>query len=127
MLGSAAGYDFDMSAQLSDTMDSHRLVLWAERQAGKGEAVAHAMGRRYFEGARPLADRAMLREVASPNPSSSPNPNPNPSPSPSLNPSLNPSPNPNPSPSPSPNPNPNPTPDPDPNHNTNPNPPEPEP
>ena len=57
-MGSAAGYDFDMSAQLSDTMDSHRLVLWAERQAGKGEAVAHAMGRRYFEGARPLADRA---------------------------------------------------------------------
>ena len=46
-------------------MDSHRLVLWAEQQAGKGEAVAHAMGRRYFEGARPLADRAMLREVAS--------------------------------------------------------------
>ena len=63
LLGSAAGYDFDMSAQLSDTMDSHRLVLWAERQAGKGEAVAHAMGRRYFEGARPLADRAMLRDV----------------------------------------------------------------
>ena len=86
-MGSAAGYDFDMSAQLSDTMDSHRLVLWAERQAGKGEAVAHAMGRRYFEGARPLADHAMLREVASPNPRSSPNPNPSPSPSPSLNPS----------------------------------------
>ena len=62
-MGSAAGYDFDMSAQLSDTMDSHRLVLWAERRAGKGEAVAHAMGRRYFEGARPLADRAMLRDV----------------------------------------------------------------
>ena len=63
LLGKAAGYDFDFTVQLSDTMDSHRLVLWAERRAGKGEAVAHAMGRRYFEGARPLADRAMLRDV----------------------------------------------------------------
>jgi len=63
-LGKAAGYHFDFSARLSDTMDSHRLVLWAERQAGKGEAVAHAMGRQYFEGARLLADRQMLREAA---------------------------------------------------------------
>ena len=105
-------------------MDSHRLVLWAERQAGKGEAVAHAMGRRYFEGARPLADHAMLREVASPNPRSSPNPDPNPSPSPSLKPSLNPSPNPSPNPNPNPNPDrdPNPNRDPNPDPNTSPNP-----
>ena len=28
-LGAAAGYNFDFSVMLSDTMDSHRLVLWA--------------------------------------------------------------------------------------------------
>ena len=30
-LGTAAGYEFDFSVLLSDTMDSHRLVLWAEQ------------------------------------------------------------------------------------------------
>eukprot|EP00729_Bicosta_minor_P016258 gene16258-1283_t len=44
-LGAAAGYNFDFSVMLSDTMDSHRLVLWAD--------------------ATPLADRSMLFEVVS--------------------------------------------------------------
>mmetsp|Transcript_36718 Transcript_36718/g.84132 ORF Transcript_36718/g.84132 Transcript_36718/m.84132 type:complete len:136 (-) Transcript_36718:387-794(-) len=54
-----------MSAPLSDTTDSHRLVLWAERQQrAKGEALALAVGRRYFEQARALADHAVLLEAA---------------------------------------------------------------
>lgn len=62
-LGSAAGFKFDMQAPLSDTMDSHRLVLWAQSvEVGKGEALAAAVGRRYFEGGRPLADRDVLLE-----------------------------------------------------------------
>ena len=60
-LGSSAGYKFDFEAPLSDTMDSHRLYLWAERQgSGQGERVAEAISRMYFENARPLADREML-------------------------------------------------------------------
>ena len=64
-LGKQGGYDFDMDAPLSDTMDSHRLVLWADRQqAGKGEEVAHAVGVQYFTRKKPLADRDMLLEQA---------------------------------------------------------------
>lgn len=60
-LGEQAGFQFDFSAPLSDTMDSHRLYLWAERQAaGKGEELAQGIGHEYFEKARPLADRDML-------------------------------------------------------------------
>jgi len=67
-LGAAAGYNFDFSVMLSDTMDSHRLVLWAERlhpNTSKGEELAHGFGKRYFEDATPLADRSMLFEVVS--------------------------------------------------------------
>lgn len=54
-----------MSVLLSDTMDSHRLVLWAQELIpGKGEELAHAIGRRYFEQATPLADREMLVDAA---------------------------------------------------------------
>ena len=60
-LGASAGYRFDMDAPLSDTLDSHRLVLWAQHiEAGKGEELAQAIGFRYFERAQPLADRTML-------------------------------------------------------------------
>lgn len=65
-LGTAAGYAFDFAVQLSDTMDSHRLVLWAEQLhpgTSKGEELAHGFGRRYFERRTPLADTAMLLEV----------------------------------------------------------------
>ena len=64
-LGASAGYQFDMAAPLSDTMDSHRLVLWAQaQQAGKGEDLAQAVGERYFTMGRPLADHDMLCESA---------------------------------------------------------------
>jgi len=63
-LGRRAGFSFNMEAPLSDTMDSHRLYLWADR-AGKGEALAQAIGHEYFENARPLADREMLCACAS--------------------------------------------------------------
>ena len=60
-LGERAGYAFNFDAPLSDTMDSHRLVLWADSQmAGHGEAVAQAIGIEYFERARRLDDREML-------------------------------------------------------------------
>lgn len=60
-LGRAAGFQFDFSAQLSDTMDSHRLVLWADRlEAGKGEEVAHELGLQYFTAGVPLDDRKNL-------------------------------------------------------------------
>jgi len=60
-LGASAGFAFNFGAPLSDTMDSHRLYLWAENAAaGKGEELAQAIGHEYFERARPLADRDML-------------------------------------------------------------------
>ena len=60
-LGKHAGFNFDFSAPLSDTLDSHRLVLWADAQEpGKGEALAAAIGHQYFERAKPLADHDML-------------------------------------------------------------------
>ena len=60
-LGERAGFAFDFDAPLSDTMDSHRLYLWAERQeVGKGESLAQAIGHQYFELARPLGSREML-------------------------------------------------------------------
>jgi len=62
-LGASAGYTFDMRAPLSDTMNSHRLVLWAQSlKAGKGEELAQALGHRYFEQGRPLGDLDMLCE-----------------------------------------------------------------
>lgn len=64
-LGERAGYKFDFDAPLSDTMDSHRLVLWAQQQrAAAGEELAHAAGIRYFTKGQPLADRNMLCEAA---------------------------------------------------------------
>jgi len=60
-LGASAGYNFDMDAPLSNTMDSHRLVLWAQDQeAGKGEELAQRIGVRYFTQRQPLNDREML-------------------------------------------------------------------
>jgi predicted DsbA family dithiol-disulfide isomerase len=60
-LGDRAGFSFNFNAPLSDTMDSHRLYVWAERQGvGKGEALAQAVGHQYFEKAQALSDRAML-------------------------------------------------------------------
>lgn len=58
-LGASAGYSFNFDAPLSDTLDSHRLYLWAEKQ-GHGEDLAQCIGHEYFEKARPLADREML-------------------------------------------------------------------
>lgn len=64
-LGQSAGFSFNFDAPLSDTMDSHRLVLWAESlEAGRGEDLAQAIGHQYFEGARLLADWDMLVECA---------------------------------------------------------------
>jgi predicted DsbA family dithiol-disulfide isomerase len=64
-LGQAAGFSFDMEAPLSDTHDSHRLVLWAQRErVGLGEELAQAIGHRYFERRQRLADRDMLADCA---------------------------------------------------------------
>lgn len=58
-LGERAGRKFNFDVQLSDTMDSWRLALWAEQQ-GQGEELLSAIGRRYFEEGSQLADHAML-------------------------------------------------------------------
>lgn len=65
-LGSEAGFAFDGAAPLSDTMDSHRLMVLAE-QRGKQRAVVHEVSRRYFEEGVPLNDRRSLVEVAEAN------------------------------------------------------------
>jgi predicted DsbA family dithiol-disulfide isomerase len=59
-LGEKAGFSFNMDAPLSDTMDSHRLYLFAEAQGRKGEDLAQCIGHQYFERGKPLADRDML-------------------------------------------------------------------
>jgi hypothetical protein len=83
-LGKAAGFEFDMSAPLSDTMDSHSepcnpmdlppnlilivagLYLWAFGQSEeKGEALAQAVSVQYFTKAQRLADHKMLCWCAS--------------------------------------------------------------
>jgi predicted DsbA family dithiol-disulfide isomerase len=66
-LGSSAGYAFNYDSPLSDTMDSHRLCMLAEKQGGpsKQKDVVHEISRRYFEEGVPLADRTSLLEVAS--------------------------------------------------------------
>mmetsp|Transcript_45060 Transcript_45060/g.90944 ORF Transcript_45060/g.90944 Transcript_45060/m.90944 type:complete len:166 (+) Transcript_45060:160-657(+) len=61
-LGLSAGRKFDFDVELTDTMDSWRLALWAEGQ-GRGEELLGAVGRRYFEERRQLADHAMLLEA----------------------------------------------------------------
>lgn len=62
-MGKEAGYSFDMDVKLSDTMDSHRIYLLAEKQ-GLGEPLAEEVSRRYFEDGALLADRRMLLDVA---------------------------------------------------------------
>jgi predicted DsbA family dithiol-disulfide isomerase len=62
-LGAQAGYSFNFDSELSDTMDSHRLVLFAETQ-GKQKELVQELSRRYFEDGVPLADRANLLDVA---------------------------------------------------------------
>lgn len=66
-LGSSAGYAFNYDSPLSDTMDSHRLCMLAEKQGGPTlqKDVVHEISRRYFEEGVPLADRSSLLEVAS--------------------------------------------------------------
>lgn len=66
-LGSSAGYAFNYDSPLSDTMDSHRLCMLAEKQGGpsKQKEVVHEISRRYFEEGVPLADRSSLLDVAS--------------------------------------------------------------
>lgn len=62
-LGLRAGRRFDLRVELSDTMDSWRLALWAERQ-GRGEELLSALGRRYFEEGQRLADHGALLAAA---------------------------------------------------------------
>ena len=62
-LGRRAGFAFNFDAPLSDTLDSHRLYLWAAEQS-RGEELAQCIGHRYFEGGAPLADRDMLCQCA---------------------------------------------------------------
>lgn len=62
-LGAAVGYRFNFAAPGSNTLDSHRLLLWAERQ-GRGPAFGKALAHAYFEEAQPLADHDVLTACA---------------------------------------------------------------
>jgi predicted DsbA family dithiol-disulfide isomerase len=62
-LGAAAGFAFNATSPLSDTLDSHRLMVLAGRQ-GRQREVVREVSRRYFEEGVPLNDRRMLLAVA---------------------------------------------------------------
>eukprot|EP00928_Gymnodinium_smaydae_P015719 TRINITY_DN15819_c0_g1_i2.p1 TRINITY_DN15819_c0_g1~~TRINITY_DN15819_c0_g1_i2.p1 ORF type:complete len:206 (+),score=23.08 TRINITY_DN15819_c0_g1_i2:189-806(+) len=58
-LGAKAGRTFNFDVELSDTMDSWRLALWAS-DLGKAEEFLSAVGRRYFEEGEQLGNHSML-------------------------------------------------------------------
>ena len=62
-LGREAGFSFNRDAIMSDTMRSHRLILFAAKR-GKGETMADVLATLYFEEGQPLADTATLLEAA---------------------------------------------------------------
>ena len=60
-LGREAGYDFNADAIMSDTMRSHRLILYAHKR-GQGEAMAEALAQLYFVEGQPLCETNTLLE-----------------------------------------------------------------
>lgn len=59
------GIAFDFSAQMirPNTLDSHRVIHWAQA-AGVGDAVVEALFSAYFEEGRDIGDRAVLAGIA---------------------------------------------------------------
>ena len=62
-LGRSVGYKFNPDAIMSDTMRSHRLILFAHWH-GKGEEMARTLAQLYFEEGAPLVETATLLEAA---------------------------------------------------------------
>jgi predicted DsbA family dithiol-disulfide isomerase len=62
-LGESVGYKFNPDAIMSDTMRSHRLILFAHKH-GKGEEMAEALAQLYFEEGMPLCETTTLLEAA---------------------------------------------------------------
>ena len=62
-LGREAGFSFNRDAIMSDTMRSHRLILFAAKR-GKGETMADVLATLYFEEGQTLAATATLLEAA---------------------------------------------------------------
>lgn len=61
--GDGLAFDFDRIANAPNTIDAHRLVLWAERQERQRE-MARALFRAYFAEGRDLTDPETLAQVA---------------------------------------------------------------
>ncbi|WP_172328716.1 DsbA family oxidoreductase [Mangrovicoccus sp. HB161399] len=59
------GLDFDLSAipRVPNTLDAHRLILWAEVE-GCQQAVVDALFRAYFQDCRDIGDRDVLCDIA---------------------------------------------------------------
>lgn len=66
--GEAVGvrFDFERMPYAPNTMDAHRLILWAQDTAGTEPAfaLAHALYRAYFEQARHIGDPETLADIA---------------------------------------------------------------
>jgi predicted DsbA family dithiol-disulfide isomerase len=59
-------FDFEQMPYAPNTMDAHRLILWAQDTAGTEPAftLAHALYRAYFEEARHVGDPSTLADIA---------------------------------------------------------------
>lgn len=61
--GDGLAFDFDRIANAPNTIDAHRLVLWAEQQ-GRQREMARALFRAYFAEGKDLTDPEALAQVA---------------------------------------------------------------
>ncbi len=59
-------FDFERMPYAPNTMDAHRLILWAQDTEGTEQAfaLAHALYRAYFTDARHIGDPSVLADIA---------------------------------------------------------------
>ncbi len=60
-------FDFERMQYAPNTMDAHRVILWAQDTAGSEQAfaLAHALYKAYFADARHIGDPSVLADIAS--------------------------------------------------------------
>mmetsp|Transcript_45539 Transcript_45539/g.108964 ORF Transcript_45539/g.108964 Transcript_45539/m.108964 type:complete len:215 (-) Transcript_45539:154-798(-) len=65
-VGRAHGLDFSYGGMIANSMDSHRLVAWAEREGGseKADLVREVLFRRYFSDNDNIGDKEVLAAAA---------------------------------------------------------------
>lgn len=65
-VGAAHGLEFNYGGRISNTLDSHRLVAWADREAGheKADQVREILFRTYFKDNKNIGDLDVLAGVA---------------------------------------------------------------